>query len=92
MRVNIYAEEMTDRIEIVSKTINGKEYTGLRIYLELPVTVEGKHIKGPFEHHPGDDDSSAITFWGKADLVTLCEVMRVRLIDYFESRERAGRV
>lgn len=75
MRVNVYAEEMTDRVEIVSKTINGQEFTGLRIYLELPVSIlekEGKdgikQLKGPFIHHNGDDDSSAVTFWGKRDL------------------------
>ena len=39
MRVNVYAEEMTDRVEIVSKTIDGTVFTGLRFYLELPVTV-----------------------------------------------------
>ena len=76
MRVNVYAEEMTDRVEIISKTTKDGTFTGLRFYLELPVTVPIKsetvfdveHIKGPFIHHPGDDDSSAVTFWGKSDL------------------------
>ena len=68
MRVNVYAEEMTDRIEIIGKEIDGRVYTGLRIYLELPVTVNGTQYQGPFMHRPGDDDSSAITFWGKRDL------------------------
>lgn len=78
MRVNVYAEEMTDRVEIVEKG----GFTGLRIYLELPVTQYNdkngttEQIKGPFEHgfhvEDGktiiDDDSSAVTFWGKEDL------------------------
>jgi len=68
MRVNIYAEEMTERIEIISKTIEGTEFTALRFYLELPATVNGVQHRGPFMHHPGDDDSSAVTFWGKKDL------------------------
>ncbi len=77
MRVNVYAEEMTDRIEIISKEIDGVTFTGLRFYLELPVTVpivqDGKHLgntvhKGPFMHRPGDDDSAAVTFWGKQEL------------------------
>lgn len=68
MRVNVYAEEMTDRVEIISKTIDGQTFTGLRIYLELPATVDGKQYQGPFMHRPGDDDSSAVTFWGKRDL------------------------
>lgn len=73
MRVNVYAEEMTDRIEIISKTIEGTTFTGVRFYLELPVTTPMPHggythVKGPFLHHPGDDDSAAVTFWGKKDL------------------------
>ncbi len=88
MRVNVYAEEMTDRIEIISKEIDGHTFTGLRFYLELPVTLggpDGRHqsagehayvpingkpaqVSGPFIHRPGDDDSAAVTFWGKRDL------------------------
>lgn len=78
MRVNVYAEEMTDRVEIISKEIDGRRFTGLRFYLELPVTVpvigtgsgptETGSVRGPFVHRPGDDDSAAVTFWGKRDL------------------------
>lgn len=68
MRVNIYAEEMTEKMEIISKEIEGTQFTGLRFYLELPATVNGKNYQGPFIHRPGDDDSSAVTFWGKRDL------------------------
>jgi hypothetical protein len=75
MRVNIYAEEMTDRLEIISKEIDGHTFTGLRFYLELPVTAPHpeypqavQQIRGPFMHRPGDDDSSAVTFWGKRDM------------------------
>lgn len=87
MRINVYAEEMTDRVEIVSKKIDGQEFTGLRIYLELPVTIGGNgnhrsdegpmvyepvngqaaQVSGPFLRRPGDDDSSAVTFWVKQD-------------------------
>jgi hypothetical protein len=69
MRVNIYAEEMTDRIEIISKVIDGSTFTAVRFYLELPVSNDGVHfVQGPFIHRPGDDDSAAVTFWGKTDL------------------------
>jgi len=68
MRVNIYAEEMTDRLEIIGKEIDGHTFTGLRFFLELPATVNGQQYQGPFMHRPGDDDSSAVTFWGKRDL------------------------
>lgn len=73
MRVNIYAEEMTERVEIISKEIEGQTFTGLRLYLELPTTIPanyppgmaGRTVQGPFIHHPGDDDSAAVTFWGQ---------------------------
>jgi hypothetical protein len=84
MRVNVYAEEMTDRVEVISKTTEDGEFTGLRIYLELPCTIplrtqgDGygdsydskytQNVRGPFIHRPGDDDSAAVTFWGKKDL------------------------
>lgn len=73
MRVNVYAEEMTDRVEIISKTIDGQTFTGLRFYLELPCTIPAPdrntiNVRGPFIHRPGDDDSAAVTFWGKRDL------------------------
>lgn len=69
MRVNVYAEEMSGRVEIISKEIDGHTFTGLRFYLELPVTMQnGQQVSGPFLHRPGDDDSAAVTFWGKRDL------------------------
>lgn len=113
MRVNIYAEEMTDRVAIVTKKITvddpdgravEKEFTGLRFYLELPVTlgsaryVDGSHagfmtttdgsgkldaIKGPFEHYPGDDDSAAVTFWGKRDLRRLMRRVMSALNEHY---------
>jgi len=81
MRVNVYAEEMTDRVEIISKEVEGRVFTAVRFYLELPCTIpappgEGDagvcaatvNVSGPFIHRPGDDDSAAVTFWGKSDL------------------------
>lgn len=84
MRVNIYAEEMTNRVELVEKTTQDGTFTGIRFYLELPVTFKGVmtshdeepyhrligagNIQGPFIHRPGDDDSAAVTFWGKKAL------------------------
>lgn len=68
MRVNVYAEEITDRIEIISKEVNGQTFTGLRFYLYLPVTIRDRQHRGPFLHGPDDDDSAAVTFWGKRDM------------------------
>jgi len=88
MRVNIYAEEMTDRIEIISKTIDGQTFSGLRLYLYLPVTVGGKQHQGPFLHREGDDDSSAITFWGKRDLREVVKIMQEKLDEHYAKRGR----
>lgn len=98
MRVNVYAEEMTDRVEIITKEIEGTEFTGLRLYLELPAslvamrpaTVEDKeqamHVKAPFIHRPGDDDSSAVTFWGKRDLRVVLRKMLGELDKHYAAR------
>lgn len=87
MSVNVYAEEMTDRVEIISKEIDGQVFTGLRIYLELPATVDGKQYQGPFMHRPGDDDSSAVTFWGKLDLREVLRKALAGLDDHYATRD-----
>lgn len=109
MRVNVYAEEMTDRIQIIAKEIDGQTFTGLRFYLELPVTVggsgQGAHrsvtgpkvfeptngqpaqVAGPFIHHPGDDDSSAVTLWGKRDLRRMLRKALKALDDHYGEDE-----
>lgn len=89
MRVNIYAEEMTEKVEIIEK--NG--FTGVRFWLELPVTrfdlgpIGGKsnepqQIRGPFMHKPDDNDSAAVTFWGKEKL----KVALRKALDLLENR------
>lgn len=91
MRVNVYAEEMTQRVELVRKG----EFTGVRFYLELPValstpaaTLGGQpgvaHISGPFVHKPGDDESAAVTFWGKRKL----KGMLIRALQLLDQDER----
>jgi len=100
MRVNIYAEEMPDqpRLEIIEKKIEGQSFTALRIYLELPVTkkiVEQTHagavyktvqVQGPFMHSPDDDDSAAVTFWGKRDLRDTFRKALALLDDHYAKR------
>lgn len=87
MRVNVYAEEMTDRIEIISKEIEGQKFTGLRFYLELPVTKGQVQVSGPFIHGPGDDDSSAVTFWGKRDLRDVLRKAQALLDEHYDGVE-----
>ena|ERR1700721_3091693 len=106
MRVNIYAEEMTDRLEIITKEIDGNKFTALRFYLELPCTIPDRtiaarnmanvssepdsdytttrNVRGPFIHRPGDDDSAAVTFWGKKDLRVLLRKALALLDEHYE--------
>ena len=60
MRVNVYAQEITSRLEIVTATAENTRATfyGLRFYLE-----SSDKLFPP--KHP-DDDSSAVTFWIKS--------------------------
>jgi hypothetical protein len=54
MRVNVYDHELTDRVEVAKATADntGQSFYGVRIYVG-PVIM----------HQPGDDDSSAVTWW-----------------------------
>lgn len=108
MRVNVYAEEMTDRIEVIEKTTEHGTFTGLRFYLELPASTykyavgtpvrldvgtqqhksEVLQIKGPFVHHPGDDDSAAVTFWGKQDLRHTLVLALDALDEHYNAKKR----
>lgn len=92
MRVNVYAEELTDRCELVRKVTEDGEFVGVRFYLELPISVpsgSGHRIttRGPFIHKPGDDDSSAVTFWGKQDFR---KVLR-KALEMLDNHYEAGR-
>lgn len=93
MRVNVYAEEMTDRIEIVSKETGDGIFTGCRFYLELPVTIplaQGGHVvhRVPFMHRDGDDDSSAVTFWGKRDLRDVLRKALAMLDEHYQGQTK----
>ena len=67
MRVNIYAEELPDerlgnpdwgtRVERIEKPIpeRNRTYYGIRIFLKSASELHDE---------PGDDDRSAVTFWG----------------------------
>ena len=57
MRINIYHQEITDRVEVVTATAEntGAMFLGIRFYL---ASIDA--LKPP---HHADDDSSAITFW-----------------------------
>lgn len=76
MRINIYSQEITKEIELVSKVAadTGIIYYGVRIYLASPDILH---------HTDEDDDRSAITFWipnaisfTKDDLAAVFDEMR----------------
>lgn len=59
MRINVYAEELTQETEVITKTVHDLEFGtrtfyGIRLYLESPAVLH---------HSTEDDDRSAITFW-----------------------------
>lgn len=61
MRINVYAEELTDEVELVTKHVDDAEFGprtfyGLRFYLKSPPELH---------HSEDDDDRSAITLWVK---------------------------
>lgn len=66
MRVNVYGEEITDRITLVEKRVNegGEIYTfyGIRFWLKFPNQEWWLHRK--VGGHI-DDDSSAVTIWAQ---------------------------
>jgi hypothetical protein len=55
MRINIYSQELTKEVELISKKADtGITYYGVRLYLASPDILH---------HTEEDDDRSAITFW-----------------------------
>lgn len=74
MRINIYSQELTGEVLLVSKVADtGIEYWGVRHYLASPDIL---HFT------PDDDDRSAITYWipnatsfSKEDLAQMLENM-----------------
>ncbi len=59
MRINVYAEELGGRVELVTKRVSDEKFGertfyGLRVYLKSPPELHSD---------PADDDTSAVTFW-----------------------------
>ena len=75
MRINAYSDEITDRVELVEKTTEAGHFVGIRFFIYTPVTLKREVAdakfktihRGPFEKVDGDDDSSAVTFWCRAE-------------------------
>jgi len=61
MRVNVYAEEIDGRGELVEKIADtGARFLGVRFYLRSPPELHRR---------PDDDDSSAVTFWIRSSAI-----------------------
>jgi hypothetical protein len=55
VRINVYSQELTKEVCLVSKVADtGITYYGVRMFLASPDILH---------HTPEDDDRSAITFW-----------------------------
>lgn len=93
MRVNIYAEEMTDRIEIIEKEIDGNKFEAIRFYMYLPTTIHQgtsmeQNVQGPFIHREGDDDSAAVTFWSRGKLRQILQ-KAIDVLDEHHTKKRS---
>ncbi len=91
MRVNVYGEELTDRIEVVTKRVIENEDTieatsyifyGIRFWLKFPNQDWWIHRKVDQEL---DDDSTAVTFWD-----TSLEKLESRFQSAIEELQKAG--
>ena len=55
MRINVYSQELTDEVRLISKGANtGIEYHAVQLIL---------HSSPLLHHPPHDDDRSAVTLW-----------------------------
>lgn len=55
MRINVYSQELTNEVKLVSKDSNtGITYHAVQLIL---------HSSSMLHHPPADDDRSAVTFW-----------------------------
>lgn len=54
MRINIYGEELTNRVEVIKKTVDQRLFVGIRFYLKS---------HNDLHHSESDNDESAVTFW-----------------------------
>lgn len=77
MRINVYAEEITDEVTVVTKDVTDEKFGdrtfyGIRAFLLSPDVLH---------RDPADDDRSAITYWvpwtraGGHDTATIGEMM-----------------
>ena len=59
MRVNVYAEELTEHVQVTDSVVktegkDDKRFIGIRFILDSPLSLH---------YRDNDDDRSAVTFW-----------------------------
>lgn len=87
MRINVYAEEMTTEVEVVSKTVTDDEF-GTRVFYGIRMFLESPDV---LHHSKDDDDRSAITFWvpwtkrGGTEFTLVDELFRNLMSGLFEA-------
>lgn len=78
MRVNVYSQELTDELCLISKPSNtGITYFAVQFIL---------HSSPRLHHPPADDDRSAVTFW-----LPRTQARREQLAKCFEAAAKAVR-
>jgi len=74
MRVHVYNEEVTDRVQLTAKVANNVTFNGVQFFVDKP-----------YQHTAGDDDSSAVTFWFsdkyRRDLLRKAFTTAIELLD-----------
>jgi len=65
MRVNIYKEELTGEVSVVSKVAERTEitYYGVRIWLKSPPELHTPTEANSYDDDGGSRDRSAVTLW-----------------------------
>jgi hypothetical protein len=88
----IESESLIEVEKIVAFFKDRAGQTQVFLYLELPVSTPHpnpgfpQEVRGPFMHRPGDDDSAAVTFWGKRDLRDVLRKMLAELDRHYTAR------
>ena len=61
MRINVYSQELTSEVKMISKESDGVDMDGrLIVYHAAQLML---HSSPMLHHPPQDDDRSAVTFW-----------------------------
>jgi hypothetical protein len=95
MRINVYSQELTGEVKLLSKASDGR-VTTTSPDLEEPVIYHAAQLmlhSSPMLHHPPqDDDRSAVTFWLPKSTARREELAKAfdRIANIFRSAPESG--